>query len=270
VYIVPPSDFDVSSDHPSMTKGDYGIIVKDTPGGNFWSNTRNFTKENFESRGITVHEIRNLQINGLPAILVDIEGDFRTTQLVFGDSTFSALITGTAPKDNPDLNNEIKTSILSVYYDSGYDFNPIEQASFTFELDSSDLKFSNFSGDMFIFTTDGVDDQLNHSDGAVLIVSEYPLESEDISNKTIIYQFVDNLKKQAEIFEIVDEGKGEIDGRESYFVEAESELGGKPVLLRNVSVKTKTKIFIVQAVAYENLSENMQEFKNILKTMKLK
>jgi hypothetical protein len=270
VFLIPPSGFDVSPDNPSITNGEFGINIRDMPGGNFWSNTLNFSEKNFEEKGFIVHEYRELQINSLPAILVDIESDYRSTQLVIGDSTFSVHLMGLSPKDDLRMNEKIKNSILTFYYDDGHDFDPLESASFSLNLSDTDLKFSNFSGDMFIYTTEGIEDQLNHPDGALLIVTEYPLDSQEIEPKAVTWEFVNSMKRQTDNFTVTSEGKGIIDGFDSYFVEAETVLSGKPVVIHNVSAVTSSKTYVIQTVAYENHEQNMMEFRKVIDSMKLK
>ncbi len=100
VSIVPPSGFVKGENFTGYQKGEYAMInVMDLTDGNFYSNAETFTKEKFEAEGRAVFEFEEILIDGYPAKMAKAESAANTTSIfmVFGDSTFSAMLIGVYP-----------------------------------------------------------------------------------------------------------------------------------------------------------------------------
>ena len=61
------------------------------------SNAASFKRETFEEKGIKVTDFKELKINGYEAKMAVLQGDANllSVNVVFGDSTFSVMLTGT-------------------------------------------------------------------------------------------------------------------------------------------------------------------------------
>lgn len=103
-------------------------------GGNFESNTRNFSKDAFEKKGMLVTELKDTVIAGFEAVYVIVQvpnQSIEAAMFAFGNDNFSVMINAIYDKS---LKTEdkalIQHSILSLKYDSDKEINPFEGVKF--------------------------------------------------------------------------------------------------------------------------------------------
>ncbi|MCW3788518.1 hypothetical protein [Plebeiibacterium sediminum] len=119
VMLTPPEDFIKAKNFTGYQKGEEAIInVMDLNGGNYYSNAASFKRETFEAKGLIVSEFEELKIDGYEAKLVVLKADANliAINVVFGDSTFSVMITGTYSTLEPKIGEQVKASLLSASF----------------------------------------------------------------------------------------------------------------------------------------------------------
>ena len=83
IYLNKPNNFKLSTDFIGLVSGQSGIQFIELFGGNYNSNAKNFTRENFEKKGIKVFDFKKIKINGYPAKLAFIQGNKNQKSLQF-------------------------------------------------------------------------------------------------------------------------------------------------------------------------------------------
>ncbi|OJJ23666.1 hypothetical protein BKI52_04725 [marine bacterium AO1-C] len=181
VWMVPPEGATKSKDFTGFQVGEYAAIqIMDLVGGNFYTNTRNYKKENFEAKGIKVLDFQKLTIAGYPAIYAHLKGaePLSSHQLVFGDSTFSTSLMANYASFDKELGQKVKKSIFSVVYKKDHKVDPFAHASFRLDDRNTKLKFKNYSANMYYYTI-GDDDQAKQNKQFLIA---YPLPKDGISS----------------------------------------------------------------------------------------
>lgn len=263
VFIVPPEGFKVSSTLPALEIGNSGLIqAMDAAGGNFYTNAANFSKEKFEQKGIKVFEYKELKINGLPAKLAFIQGDPQTKiyNLVFGDSTFSAMVMGIFAFNDNKTGEQIKQALLTIYYDKVKDIDPFATAPFKLDDTKSIFKFAKFAASTYIYSIDGIKKD-SYSDEPYLIVVSIPMEGSSL--KAIADDMADIIKGG----NIKNEIENKTNGFQSLKREVYGELNGKPVLLFQHIVLIGQSAIIMQGIADNNFDKYIIEFEKLCSTV---
>ncbi len=162
ISIIPPQGFTKASDFLGFQQELSGssIMFLDVPGP-FSEISKGFTKENFLSQGVQVQEIENLVINGLPAIFVTGEqnaygNEYIKFVLSFGTEKETIMINGAYPKNLNETGTDIKSAMLTAYYEPDKVINPFEIVDYVINTDEYGLKFAKSMSNSLVFTTDGL------------------------------------------------------------------------------------------------------------------
>lgn len=271
--IIPPKDFTESKTIIGLEKGEIAAIqVMDLVGGNFESNTATYSKAEFERKGITVLEFKELTIDGFKAKFANVKGknDLELIQIVFGDATFSVMVNAIYPSSLRDeLLPDITNSLLKVKYDKKKIVDPFAASHFIVVQNTSKFKFVKASANMFIFSENGIDKESYESEPIALITS-YPFDK-TMTKETVIESMVNGLLQQRFIKkEIKNTSKKNINDYEAMEIELYLEHNSKDKLAF-MTVLIKDNIVIsFSGMAESNFEENISEFKKLTSSIKIK
>jgi len=178
VFILKPEGFVVASNFIGIKKGESAIIqVYDLVGGNYYSNAANFNQKNFEAKGAKVFEYREFTLNGYPVKFISMQGDAqsRSFSMVFGDSTFSAMIMAKYLVTDLQLESQIREALFSIVYDKKMTVMALASAKFSLNDKVSKFKFAKASSGMFVYSINGVDKK-DYAKEPFVSVMTMPLE----------------------------------------------------------------------------------------------
>lgn len=263
VFIVPPEGFKVSSTLPAIEKGNIGLVqAMDLVGGSFYTNAASFSKEKFEQKGVKVIEYKELKLNGFPAKLVLLQGDPQTKvyNLVFGDSTFCVMMTGTFPSNDPKTGEQIKQALLSIYYDKLKVIDPFANAVFKLDDSKSIFKFAKYGAFNYMYSIGGVKKDAYDNEPFFSALA-LPIEGESIEN---IANDMSSVIKKGQIKNI---SKNKTNGYPSLKREIYGILNGKQALLYQHIVFIDNTAVIMQGIADDNFEKYIQEFEKLSNTV---
>ncbi|MBI1316853.1 hypothetical protein GC167_08370 [bacterium] len=112
------------------------------------------------SKGVEVKKIENLTINSLPAIFVtgtqNPYGNIYTKCIfLFGTDTETIMINGVYPENLKKVGDEIKKSMLTVFYEADKKINPFEALDYSIDISETKLKFGKSMSNSLTFSVDG-------------------------------------------------------------------------------------------------------------------
>jgi hypothetical protein len=161
VSIIPPKGFTDGLNFLGLQQTESGssIMILDIPGP-YSETSKGITKENMLSKGIEVKKIETLTINGLPAIFAtgtqNAYGNIYTKFIfVFGTDNETIMINGVYPENLKKVGDEIKKSMLTVFYEADKKINPFEALDYTIDISETKLKFGKSMSNSLIFSVDG-------------------------------------------------------------------------------------------------------------------
>jgi hypothetical protein len=272
VYIIPPANFNVAGTFIGLQKGDNAMFnIYDLVGGNFYSNTATFSKAEFEQKGVKVFDYRDIKVNGYPAKYIFMQGDdaTRTYGLIFGDTTFSTMILAVCPVADETTSKEIINALNTIWYDKSKKIDPFETANFSLDDKVSKFKFAQYNANIYIYSIDGVQNK-EDKDAPVILVSQFPKD-----NTTTVKNIADMMISKMQQYgltdpEIKNPSTQKINGYDCYETEVYGQMLGKNSLLYYCVVAKGDKVIVVQGIAKRDIENNLQEFKKLTGTIKVK
>ncbi len=272
LFIIPPAGFKVSNSIVGLQQGEKSVIqFYDLDGGNFFSNAKTFSKQEFENKGATVFEYKEFKINNYPAKYIFIQGDKynKAISLVFGDTSFCDMIMALFPIDDIIVENQIKKALKSVYYDKTFKVDPFASANFTINETNSIFKFTKFTSGLYMFTLNGIDKEENLEEAMLMVIS-IPKESQTNANDISI-MFMNGLEKyEFTGTEVVSESKVFVNGKSGYEKEIRGFSKGKTTTIYQLIIPILDKALVVQGLIKSNTQKNLLEMRKIAYTIKFK
>ncbi|WP_282016042.1 hypothetical protein [Marinifilum flexuosum] len=171
-----------------------GIIIMDLVGGNYYTNAKDFNKRTFELQGIKVFSCEETKVDGYPAkIMLGSTDDknYNSISLVFGDTTFSTMISSIHKANDQALETSLKETILSVKYNKEIVIDPFEGVGFTVDTLSTKFKFGGFSSNMYVFTPIGKNGSTEKS---MVILTPTPFDG-SLTQEQVSQMAINGLKK---------------------------------------------------------------------------
>jgi len=177
ISLIAPKGFEKAANFLGFQQTQSGatIIVMDIPG-TFAETSKAVTKEGFLSQGVEVKTIEKIELNGLPAFFVTGEqnahGNIYTKfVLVFGTANETILVNGASPNNLQEIAKEIKTAMLTCFYDGDKKINPFDAVDYELDVSSGKLIFAKSASHSLMYTTDGKL-PTNSADKTTLIVAK--------------------------------------------------------------------------------------------------
>lgn len=141
VSIVPPDSFKVSESSMQLIKDKTSLIqIIESEKESYYDYLKNFKRENVAPRGVMVLEFKKIRFNKYDALFTHMKDSTYTNvglrnyyTLVFGDSSFSCRIIGFASEKDRHTSEEIRKAILSVVYDKQLVVDYMCAAKFAFD-----------------------------------------------------------------------------------------------------------------------------------------
>lgn len=271
--IIPPKGFSESKSIIGLEKNiTTAIQVMDLVGGNFESNTATFTISEFQKKGISVLESKDLKVDGFNAKYAHIKGadENERVLLVFGDSTFSAMVIALFPTSSRnELLQEIKNSFFKIKYNKKLIINPFKSSAFKVENNLSKFKFAKESANMFIFSENGIKKE-SYDDEPMVMITSYTIDN-SMKKENIIKDMQNGLIEQGYIKkEIKNISKKSINNYDTMEVEFYCEHKSKIELTFMTVLINKSKAIVFYGITTNNFEENIIEFKKLTNNLKIK
>jgi hypothetical protein len=271
--IIPPKGYFESKSIIGLEKNETTAIqVMDLVGGNFESNTATFKISEFEKKGISVLEFKDLKINGFKAKYANIKGadENERALLVFGDSTFSVMVIAFFPSSSRnELIQEIKNSFFKIKYDKTIVIDPFASSAFKIEKNDSKFKFASASANMFTFSENGIVKK-SYEDEPILIITSYPFDN-TMTKEKLIEDGVNGLIQQGFVKkEVKNISKERINGYEAVEVEIYFEHKKENKLVLMTVLIKNDKAIVIYGNAKSKFEENIKEFKKLTSKLKIK
>jgi hypothetical protein len=272
LYIIPPPNFKIASTFLGLQKGETSMFnIFDLVGGNINTNAATFSKAEFEKKGIKVFDFKEIKVNGFPAKYIHMQGDAiaKAHSIVFGDTTFTTMVMTIYPVSDEKTGNEIINSLNTIYYDKNKIVDPFETANFSLDMKISKFKFFQYSSNMYIYSIGGVENKEN-KDEPIILVTQFPKDNK-MTAKSIAEMMVSKTQKYGLTNpELKNTTTEKINGYETYQTEVYGQMKGKNSLLFYCVVAKGDKAIVIQGISKKDAQTDIEEFKNIAKTVKIK
>jgi len=272
VSIVPPNEFQIASSFVGLQKGETsGIQIYELVGGNFSNNGKTFNKENFENNGAKVSNYEEIKIDGFSAKFIEMQGspNQKSIVLVFGDETFSVMIMSLFPSNDGNLKDEIKKSILSIKYDKNKIINDFEAVIFELDDSRTKLKFAKKAASAFLYSNGGIKKDSYKNEPVMLVIT---LPKEDYwTPKDASIKMLDGLKSNGYTdVKIIKTDNEKLNNLSCNRLLTEGILNNKTCKVFIQTVIIDDAFVVMQGISYHNFANELNDFKELGKTIKRK
>jgi len=275
ISLISPKGFQKAANFLGLQQDQSGstIMVVNIPGP-FSETTKAFTKEGFLSQGVEVERIEKFTLNNLPAILVTGEqnahGNVYTKYvLAFGTNKETIIINGASPNNLKEIGKEIKTALLTTYYEPGKKINPLETVDFEINLKGSKLIFANNMANALTFNVDGKIPTQSPDKTSLLIgkaFSNVAVSDKKLFSLNRIKQLPIQILKVNSIEEI------DIDGISGYEIVADGKdkKTGEAEKVYQVILFSDSLYYIIIGTTNFDYEKNVAEIRKVTKSFKRK
>jgi len=271
LFMIPPNGFEVSKSFIGLQKGDnYLIQIYDLDGGNFYSNAKNVSKKAFEDQGMKVLEYSEFQLNGYPVKYLHVKGlnNIMSHQFIFGDSTFSVMALGAYPIGQEEIGKKIKESIFTMFYDKNTKVDPMATALFSVDQSKSKFKFYQSSSNIFIYTVDGKKNTDRFT--PMVLISQLPRD-QNITFEGVSEGLINGLEQSGFIMKNVEtQEMKSVNDKDAYEKVFNGYLNGKKVKVFYLIFMTSDQCVTFSGLTYSDNENNLNEFKKLSETLKIK
>ncbi len=271
LFIIPPKGFTIAKSFIGLQKGeDVGIQVYDLDGGNFYSNARSINRKKFEDYGLKVYDYSEFHLNTYPAKYLYVQGSalIHSHQLTFGDSTFSVMLMTVFPPGDKEMAEQLKTALLSVYYDPSFKVDPFATAHFTIDESVTRYKFSMYSSNLYAYTPDGKKNDDKFS--PLVTITQLPLE-QGSTFETIAESVIKGINQNSFILiENISATQKTINGFEAYEKIIKGYFNRKKARFYYLIFKQEERCIVFCGMSYAEDDNDLNDFKTFAKTIKLK
>ncbi|MCI5058428.1 MAG: hypothetical protein MRY83_20115 [Flavobacteriales bacterium] len=272
ISIIPPENFKVSDLFIGLQNDENAAMqFYELPDGNFFSNAINFTKENFETKGVKVLKMEDLSIADYQAkyVIVQSQPQINNVSLVFGDSTFSVMMNAMYMSSSQETEKQILKSFNSIKYDKNLKIDPFALAKFSIDESNTKFKFSSQNAGSFFYTIDGAKFDPS-SDEPSIVISSIPrmdgMSPNDISQRNIAGLEQNGISR----IEQKNISTKDFNGYLAYEAELHGILEGKKCIFYQMILCEGEKAIIFLGAVRGDFDKNLQEIKNLVKTLKFK
>ena len=272
LYIIPPPGFKIASAFTGLQKGETSMFnIIDLAGGNINTNASTFNKAEFEKKGIKVFDFREIKINGFAGKYIYLQGEAKSKAylIVFGDTTFSTMVTTLYPVNDEKTGNEIISSLNTIYYDKNKKIDPFETAKFTLDDKISRFKFLQYNANLYLYTIDGKDNSKD-KDAPVVLVVQVPMDN-SMSVKGLVDMFISKMQQNGlSNPEVKNTSTEKINGYDAYQTELYGQMNGKANLIYYCVVANDNIAILIQGITKSDFETNVLEFKKMANNLRLK
>ena len=230
------------------------------------------TADALKTKGMTLVSKQEIDFNGSRAKLINITQPANGTtyikqMLVFGDTKGTVLVNGIYPETSKDIKAKIEEALLSTVYNAAQDDDPAGAATFSIEVNGTDLKLIKYMSGSLLYSVDGK----IPTDKPTLIVGNSLAKIPAQNQKKYAEQRLKKLPG-GELLSIREIKEIRVDNLEGYEIVANGKSkDGKPELIYQVMLfNDRGDYYIILGQAQEDFQHNLTTFKKVAKTFKRK
>ncbi|CAL2075460.1 hypothetical protein [Tenacibaculum sp. 190524A05c] len=271
IYISPPKNYKPSKDFIGFKDENSIIQFYDLFGGSFYSNAKDFTRENFERNGITVMEFKDLKVDNYPAkmALLKVNQNQISLQIVFGDSDFSVMAMAILSSFEKNKLTEIKNSFFNITYDKNRKVDPFEIAFFKIDESKSAYKFSRATSNVYLYTKNGMKKE-THLGDSFYTITQLPHDPARMDPELIVNNSLSSLKSKGLIIsEKMVSKRNTLNGAKCYETLIIGILNSKKVYIKAIGLVKGSRAILINAIAKNDYETTLKEFEKLTKEIKL-
>ncbi len=275
IFIKPPRDYKQNRLVHGIQKDENNVIsIYDNIDQSYYQHAHVYSKESWMSRGGVILQYDEMKFNGFDAKIFALQsyGKDLTAMLLFGDSTFTTMISAKASsKEN--LNSIIK-SLSTIVYDQDHKINLDEVAVFSINNKKTIFKNVDFQSDLFFYSSkkDKKKD-VQDSDPMVTISQSFQIPGKiETPKKSMRFMMSSLLEMEVKVpsFDVNSMKAQRLNKYQVLEYVQEGKYKGKPIQIYLFTLVTQKYVIRFQGKATKDFEKNINQFKKLAYSLKIK
>lgn len=275
VSMIPPPGFAVATTFLGFqeAKTKSSILVLDVSK-SFSEISSGLTVESLFKQGVRVEQSAAITLNGIPALFIKgeqtvAETIFMKYILVLGTEKETLIINGIAPISEIPLDEMIKNSLLSTIYDANKVLSPLDSVDFHINTLGTNYVFAKLMSNMLIYNLDGKIPSESKAKESFVVAKGFSKEP-ITDTKAFAINRIKTLPVQIQkIYSVLPIEINGLNGFEIYAEGVNRKTGVKEQAYQ-VLLYAKDSYYILFGSAQNNFKNNLEVFKKLAKSFKLK
>lgn len=269
ISLIPPVGSELSSVTTGFEKDGIPVVVAiDHPNSSYEIELANNDVEHIKSRGGKNIEKEELQINDYSATLFSMQMNPTASglSLIIGNSSSAAVIMAVCPINDSIAFEQMRESLLSVFYEQSNISDPKDMMDFELELTSTPFEYSQYLGGNYVYTLNGNEVEVNSVE-PIIIVSQYVgQEPERLYELLFTGIEKDGYDTKKEIYS----SHKTVNGYVAYERIVEGTLNNQKCQMYFLTVSDKKKSVVVQGIVKSDFKHTIDSVRSLAHTIKLK
>lgn len=267
--MIPPKGFILSSNFSGFQNNGTGasIMISDLPA-SYVELVKSFTKEALKTKGLDLISKQNVKYNNTEAMLYRMSQEANGLKyfkqvLVFGDETKTIMVNGIYPEHSKEQEKEIYNSLFSIKYNEKSEIKPLESSSFSIDVKETDYVLVKSLSGSLLFTEDG---KLPSNKGLIIVSNSLGNKVSPDHQKNSIERLNKLPDADKAIIKTIDKIK--ISNMDGYEIVAEG--NNNQLIYQTMLFTLNNEYYLIVGEANDNKEKNLEVFKQVARTFKLK
>lgn len=267
LFMIPPKGFSIADDFVGLIR-DRNCTIRfvESKGEKIRGNFLNYSDDAFIKQGNEILESRKIHVNEFPGKLIVITGESKNSEklyLLFGDNSFSALVTAEYQTVEKKTREEIYHALESIYFDRNFQSQLSMNASYLFTDTNSRYKFCEKMEQFDVYTIDGELKAINSQDPLIMVTTMEHMRTAPLDKVSEMNRL--GMKKLGVTDLKVSELSHEpINGYETLSLKISFTAGGVSKTSYQAFFKKGDQIVLVQGIVFDKDLDKLEEIKQFI------
>ncbi|MNU89636.1 hypothetical protein D3C71_794810 [compost metagenome] len=273
LFIVPPKGFTIAEAFVGLIKNrDCTIQIIDSKGEKIRGAFSAYDDSMFIKQGMKILESKRIRVNEYSGKLIVVPGKFENTEtlyLLFGDNSFSVLVTANYETVEKKTREEIYNSLKTIYLDRNFNADISIHSNYFFSDKTSGYKFCEKMAQFDLYTINGDLKALNTEEPVIMVTPLKHLENVELEKVAELNIF--GLKQQgAKIVQISEQSNESINGYETLSRKVSFSINGASKTSYQAFVKKNDQVIAIQGIVFDKDLDKLGEIKQFSSSLVIK
>lgn len=273
LFILPPKGFTIATDFVGLIKNrDCTMEVIESKAQNFRSVFSAYDDKVFTKQGKKILESKRIRVNEYAGKLIVTPGKFENTEtlyLLFGDNSFSVLVTANYETVEKKTREEIYNSLKTIYFDPNFNSELSIHSAYSFSDETSGYKFCEKMGQFDLYTMDGKLKSLTSQEPAIMVTALKQLGSVKLENIAEMNRF--SLEKQGtQDLQVSEVSNNAINNYETLSRMVSFKLGGISKTSYQAFIKKGDLVIVIQGIVLDKDLDKLEEIKRFTSSINIR
>lgn len=273
LFIVPPKDFTIASDFVGLIKNrDCMIQIIESKGEKIRSALAIYNDKTFTKQGKEILESKRIRVNEYTGKLIVVPGkseNSETLYLLFGDNSFSMLLTADYQTVEKKTREEIYNSLKTIYLDRNFSSVLSSRSPYFFSDETSRYKFCQKAPPFDLYTINGDLKAINSKEPIIMATALEYMENVELEKIAELNRLGIEQQK-AKIVEISELSNEPINSYKALSRVISFTVNGEAKTSYQAFVRHRDQVILIQGIVFDQDLDKLDEIKQFTSSINIR